>query len=125
MKSRLTALKAKAEQARQSHAYRSEGASIRFTEDLVTAMKSTGLTRSALADKIGSSPAYITKILKGETNFTLDSMVKIANALNCELTISLQPLATTVFSHSTPRSKVSYRAKAPLSSSVLNDKPRD
>ena len=31
----LTALKAKAEQARSSHAYRAEGASIRFTEDLV------------------------------------------------------------------------------------------
>ena len=36
------------------------------------------LTRFALAEKIGSAPATITKILKGETNFTLDSMVNIA-----------------------------------------------
>jgi len=121
---RLTALKAKAQHARQTHAYRAEGASIRITEDLVAAMKSSGLTRSALADKIGTSPAYVTKILKGETNFTLDSMVKIANALNCELTIGLQPLATTVSSPSTPRSKVSYRQVASFPSPVLNDKTK-
>jgi hypothetical protein len=47
----LTALKAKAEQARGSHAYRAEGASIRFTEDLVALMKTSGLTRTALAEK--------------------------------------------------------------------------
>ena len=120
----LTALKAKAKQARQTHAYRAEGASIRFTEDLVAAMKSSGLTRSALAERIGSSPAYITKILKGETNFTLESMVKIANGLNCELTIGLQPLASTVSIPSAPRSKVSYHQTAPLASPVLNDKAK-
>ena len=118
----LTALKANAEQARTSHAYHAEGASIRFTEDLVAAMKSSGLTRSALAEKIGSSPAYVTKILRGETNFTLDSMVKIATALGCELTINLRPLATAA----TPKrnSQLSYRDIAHQSSSVLNDKPR-
>ncbi len=120
----LTALKAKAKQARQTHAYRAEGASIRFTEDLVAAMKSSGLTRSALAERIGSSPAYITKILKGETNFTLDSMVKIANSLNCELTIGLQPLASTVSIPSAPRSIVSDHKTAPLASPVLNDKAK-
>ena len=37
-------------------------------------MKTSGLTRTTLAEKIGSSPVYVTKILHGETNFTLDSM---------------------------------------------------
>ena len=120
MKQRITALKAAAEAARQTDAYRAEGASIRFTEDLVARMKASGLTRSALAAKIGSSPAYITKILRGDTNFTLDSMVKIAAALGCELTIGLQPLATAA----TPQrsSSVSYFDAAPLPSPVLNDK---
>ena len=118
----LTALKAKAAQARDSHAYRAEGASIRFTEDLVAFMKTRGLTRTALAEKIGSSPAYVTKILRGETNFTLDSMVKIATALDCELTIGLQPLAGAA---TQPRSsKVSYCDVAPLPSSMLNDQAR-
>ncbi|MGL4398710.1 MAG: helix-turn-helix domain-containing protein, partial [Luteolibacter sp.] len=74
--------------------------------------------RTALADKIGSSPAYITKILRGETNFTLDSMVKIATALGCELTIGLRPVPTPA------KSKISYHDMAPHSSSMLNDQPR-
>jgi transcriptional regulator with XRE-family HTH domain len=116
MKQRLTALKAATEAARQTHSYRAEGASIRFTEDLVARMKASGLTRSALAEKIGSSPAYVTKILRGDTNFTLDSMVKIANALGCELTIGLQPLLTAV-----RRPTVNYRDAPALPSAVLNE----
>lgn len=115
----LTALKAKADQARNTHAYRAEGASIRFTEDLVAHMKSSGLTRTALAEKIGSSPAYITKILRGDTNFTLDSMVKIATALGCELTVGLNPLPPAT----RQQGKVSYRESAPRPTSMLNDHP--
>ena len=92
MKPRLAALKAKAEAARQSHAYQAEGASIRFTEELVALMKSRGVTLTARAEKIGTSPAYVTKILRGDTNFTLDSMVRIAQALDCEVTVGLHPL---------------------------------
>jgi transcriptional regulator with XRE-family HTH domain len=122
MKPRLTALKAQAEAARQSHAYQAEGTSIRFTEDLVALMKSRGLTRTALAEKIGTSPAYVTKILRGDTNFTLDSMVKIATALGCELTLGLRPL---VVAANTQRNSIaSYRDITPQPSSMLNDQPR-
>ena len=123
MKQRLTALKASAETARATHAYRAEDASIRFTEDLVACMKARGLTRTALAGKIGSSPAYVTKILRGDTNFTLDSMVKIANALNCEFSIGLRPLATTVTSKRP--SAASYRNMAHLPSPKLNEQAKE
>ena len=119
MKQRLAALKTAAEAARETHAYRAEGASIRFTEDLVARMKADGLTRSALAEKIGASPAYVTKILRGDTNFTLDSMVKIASALGCDLTIGLLPQVSAV-----RRSSVSYRDVPVRPSPVLNDAPR-
>ena len=122
MKQRLTALKAAAEAARKTDAYRAEGASIRFTEELVARMKASGVTRSALAEKIGASPAYVTKILRGDTNFTLDSMVKIANALGCELSIGLQPLA--IASNKQSQSAVSYRDGVSMRSPVLNDKTR-
>lgn len=119
MKQRLTALKDRAEAARQTHAYREEGASIHFTEDLVARMQASGLTRSALAEMIGASPAYVTKILRGDTNFTLDSMVKLAHALGCELTIGLRPL--TPVTTSKRRSKISYRDAAIIPSPILND----
>jgi transcriptional regulator with XRE-family HTH domain len=121
MKPRLQSLKVKAEAARQTHAYQAEGASIRFTEDLVALMKSRGLTRTALAEKMGTSPAYITKILRGDTNFTLDSMVRIAQALDCEITVGLRPLAAVA--NQQRSSKISYRDIAPQTSSMLNDQP--
>jgi transcriptional regulator with XRE-family HTH domain len=122
MKPRLQSLKAKAEAARQSPAYHAEGASIRFTEALINRMKTCGITRTALAEKIGTSPAYITKILRGDTNFTLDSMARIAHALDCEMSLELRPLDRPV----TPvrRTNVNYRDVSSLPSPVLNDKPR-
>ena len=45
-------------------------------------MQAKGTTKSELATIIGSSPAYITKIFKGNANFTIESMVKLTRALN-------------------------------------------
>lgn len=77
--------------ARETHEYRAEGASIEFTNAMVNRMREIGLSRSGLARKIGSTPAYISKILRGDTNFSLDTMVKIGNALDCEFRCHLQP----------------------------------
>lgn len=118
MKQHLTTLKTAADAARQTPAYRAEGASIQFTEDLVARMEACGVNRSALAEKIGSSPAYVTKILRGDTNFTLDTMAKIAAALGCELSIGLRPLPTAIAKRNSP---LSYRDTALLPSPVLND----
>jgi transcriptional regulator with XRE-family HTH domain len=82
-----TALKA----ARKTHEYRAEGASIEFTNAMVTRMRETGISRSELARKIKANPAYVSKILRGDTNFTLDTMVKIAGALGSEFRCHLQP----------------------------------
>jgi transcriptional regulator with XRE-family HTH domain len=78
-------------QARETHEYRAEGASIEFTNALVTRMREVGVSRSELARKIRANPAYISKILRGETNFTLDTMVKIATALDSDFRCHLQP----------------------------------
>ncbi len=79
--------------ARETHEYRAEGASIEFTNAMVTRMREAGVSRSELARMIKTTPAYISKILRGTTNFSVDSMVKIANALNCELQLHLQPVS--------------------------------
>jgi len=47
------------------------------------------ITKTALAEKIGCSPAYISKILKGDANFTIETMVKISRALDSKLCIHL------------------------------------
>jgi plasmid maintenance system antidote protein VapI len=88
-------IQASLEAARHTHEYRAQGASLEFTEQVIAQMQAAGITRAALAKKIGVAPAYVTKILRGETNFTLDTMVKIAHALGCEYRCHLQPQGMT------------------------------
>ncbi|MCV4341077.1 helix-turn-helix transcriptional regulator [Pseudomonas capsici] len=47
------------------------------------------ISKSSLAAQIGASPAYISKILKGDANFTIETMVKISRALKTKLCIHL------------------------------------
>ena len=68
-----------------------ERAIIRMAEEIHRELNRQGLTRAELARRLGFSPAYVTKILRGNANFTLESMVKIARALGAELRISLDP----------------------------------
>src|SRR3954452_17305088 len=55
---------------------------IEFTEDLDRLMKEKKVSRAELARRIGSSRAYITKLMSGGANFTLQTMVKLAMALD-------------------------------------------
>jgi transcriptional regulator with XRE-family HTH domain len=55
---------------------------LEFTEDLCRIMKEKKVSRAELARRIGSSRAYITKLLGGGANFTLLTMVKLAMALD-------------------------------------------
>mgnify|MGYP001489719806 CR=1 FL=1 len=83
-------------EAEKSLAYWVEGAVLDFTSDMLKAMETQGVSRSELARRIDASPAYITKILRGSTNFTLESMVKVAMALDCEFKPHLQPKKSSV-----------------------------
>src|SRR6266496_4996090 len=78
--------------ARETHEYRAEGASIEFTNAMLTRMRQVGVSRSKLAAKIGVNPAYISKILRGDSNFSLETMVKIANALESQFCCHLEPV---------------------------------
>jgi transcriptional regulator with XRE-family HTH domain len=77
--------------ARGSLPYKVERAIIGFTEQVIGKMESLALSRTELASKLESSPAYVTKFLRGGTNFTLESMIKVSEALNCDLKIELAP----------------------------------
>lgn len=77
--------------AKKRFAYFLEGAIIGFTEDVVARMGELKMSKSQLAEKLECNPAYITKVLRGSTNFTLSSMVKIGIALDSELEVRLRP----------------------------------
>jgi len=54
-------------------------------------MEENGVSRAELARRISKSPAYVTQILRGNANFTIGTMVRLAMALNCRLELHLVP----------------------------------
>jgi transcriptional regulator with XRE-family HTH domain len=44
-------------------------------------MKKEGVKKVELARRLGKSRAYVTKVLQGNANFTLDTLVRLARAL--------------------------------------------
>ncbi len=77
------------EQAEEHDDYWLAGAILEFTEDVVREMDRQGINRTELARRLGSTPAYVTKILRGKVNFTLGTMVKLARALGSEVHVGL------------------------------------
>lgn len=62
-------------------------------EDILRAMEAAGMTRNALAGKIGKSRQYVSKILDEDrrVNFTIDSLAEFSAALGVELCLRMLP----------------------------------
>lgn len=52
---------------------------------LVEYMESNGLNRYGLAERLGVSPQYISKILSGKVNFSFKSIAELEQKLNIKL----------------------------------------
>ena len=76
---------------RQGDGYWTELAINQFTEDVFAWMQRKGWSKADLAREMGVSQAYITKIMKGNANFTLASMTKLARVLGARLELKLVP----------------------------------
>lgn len=64
-----------------------ESTILEFTAELERAMKNKSMAKADLARALGTSPAYVTKVLRGDVNFTIESMVKLTRALDSNLHI--------------------------------------
>lgn len=62
-------------------------------EDVLRALESSGLTKNALAGKIGKSRQYLGKILDEDArvNFTIETLAELAAALKLQLCVRLLP----------------------------------
>lgn len=79
------------EAARKTDEYWVEKSMLDFICELHAEMTRQGKTIPDLAATIKSSPVYITKVLEGETNLTIKSMVKLSHALGCRLHLQMAP----------------------------------
>jgi transcriptional regulator with XRE-family HTH domain len=77
--------------AKTRETYWKEKAVLDFTQEVVNRMSDLGVSRSELATRIDVKPAFVTKILRGDNNFTLDTMTKVGRALKARLRVHLEP----------------------------------
>jgi len=99
------------DKARKSDAYWMEFPILQFTEELFVLMEQDRVSKAELARRMGTSPAYITKILKGDANFTLKSMVKLARQFNRQVRVHLAEEGTTSKWRDLPSALRSRRAR--------------
>jgi len=82
-------------EARVKDSFWAETAILEFTSELYAAMERGGHTKADLARALGTSQAYITKVFRGDANFTIDSMVRLTRTLGYRLHIHItQPEAS-------------------------------
>ena len=82
-------LKAFVDEAKQSDAYWVESAKLEFALALEQQRRAAGLSYADLAKKMGTSAAYISKVFRGDTNLTIESMVKLARATGGQLDVRI------------------------------------
>ncbi len=75
----------------QADVYHIEGAKVEIAEQIYLAMKQQGVSNAELARRLGKSRAYITKVLQGNVNFTIESLVKIARVLDRKFDFQFAP----------------------------------
>jgi plasmid maintenance system antidote protein VapI len=78
-------------EAKQRDSYWVEKAKLNFSIELTNFFKKSGITQTSLAEKLNTSPAYITKVFRGDANFTIETMVKLARSVDGELQIHISP----------------------------------
>lgn len=71
--------------------YLAEEKILLFSEKIVLKMEQKKCNRAQLASNLGKSKAFVTKLLNGNTNMTIKTMVEVGQALDCELLIDLYP----------------------------------
>lgn len=71
--------------------YLTEKQILDFTAKLVNKMEELKVSRAELAKRLDVSKAFVTKLLNGNPNMTIKTMVSITHALKCSISIDIYP----------------------------------
>lgn len=82
------------QRAEERPGYWVELGKLEFTEEMLARMKEREISKSQLAARMQAKPAFVTRLVSGHNNFTLETMVRVARALDCEFRSHLQPAGT-------------------------------
>jgi transcriptional regulator with XRE-family HTH domain len=80
------------EASRQTAEFQAEKSILEYTEELIAQMELKKMSRSELAERLGrKNPAFVTKLLRGNNNFTFDTACRLASALDMEFVPHMKP----------------------------------
>ncbi|MFM2276240.1 MAG: hypothetical protein RL211_2112 [Pseudomonadota bacterium] len=91
-----SSLKSYFDEARKTDGYWAEKAKIDFSIALDSQRDYAKVTYAEIAKRLGSSPAYVSKVFRGDTNLTIESMVKLARSIGGQLDIRIVDSAAAV-----------------------------
>jgi len=77
------------DRSKETDTYWVEKAKLDFALELDRICKSANINGKSLAEKFGKSAAYISRVFRGDTNLTIESMVKLSRAAGAKLEIKV------------------------------------
>jgi|WetSurMetagenome_2_1015567.scaffolds.fasta_scaffold102909_1 transcriptional regulator with XRE-family HTH domain len=104
---------------------------LEFADDLVRLLEARGLKRTELAEKLGTNRGYVTRVLNTEYNLSVETMAKIALALDARISLRMLPREeverrprSSVPSRTARRREREHELASPLlAQNVASDKP--
>lgn len=72
------------ERLREDGRLQIDEAKFELSEQIFQAMEDSGVTEAELSRRLNVSRAYVNKVLQGSANLTIESLVKLSRALDCE-----------------------------------------
>lgn len=79
------------EKHKQDGSLQIDEAKLELSEQIFQAMENKGISEAELSRCLNVSRSYINKILQGDTNFTIETLVKIGIALDCKFEFRFVP----------------------------------
>ncbi len=70
---------------------REEELIIEVTEALTQALHLRGLNQTVLANRLGKTRGFVSRLLNGSRNLTLRSIARMADALDCRVRVEFEP----------------------------------
>jgi len=111
------------QQARKNSDYYQEKLLMDVSARLINALEGQGLKRKDLAERLGVSPTYITKVLRGHANLSMESLAKFAFALGLKWEPVLLSLESELglYSVQSVKQQATERVTTCTATSIAND----